>query len=191
MKLQNEGVFQSLLDLVKERSHHAAPKAGTNVAADGLTKLAELAAECLADLSTDCARNCVADRLCCAAPCGLLTLFSFLSLSLRSGSSLSGLFLFCSLGSGNGSRFSHLDTAPLEELICGVRINRILIFGVENAALYCIITLGFCDGTHAALRRQNIDLLSDRRDTVCAEVGDDRFACAESKNRFVGIECRL
>jgi ABC-type xylose transport system substrate-binding protein len=40
-----ERMIQSLLKFVKERSHHAAAKACTNVAADGLTELAELAAE--------------------------------------------------------------------------------------------------------------------------------------------------
>jgi hypothetical protein len=113
MKLQNEGVFQSLLEFVEEGSHYAAPKAGTNVAADGLTKLTELAAECLADFTADSARNCVADGLGCTASCGLFTLFGFLSLSLSSGSSLGGLFLFSSLGSGSGSCLSHLDAAPL------------------------------------------------------------------------------
>ena len=179
------------LKLFHECSQDGSGKFSSHIAAQGLSKFAEGSAKSLSSFTPDCTGYCAADLLCGT----LFGVLSPLRLPLCSSCSLrlfSGLF-FCLKGFRFGFfRFrSFFNAASLQEFIGRIRIVGLVIFGVENTALYALLSLGIRDRSHPALGRKNGCLGNNCRNTAFIQERDQGFAGSQCLQRIFGIESRV
>ena len=84
-----------------------------------------------------------------------------------------------------------LLSVPHQEFISGIGIVAFRVFAVKHAAFDGLVALVFGDAAHAALGRQDRDLLRHAGRAVFAEEGDERLTRAESLNDFDRVEGRI